>query len=109
MVKEGVPVHAMKEYRGIRGLAPLSLNFGTTWWAVIFHAPAALPPRKTPVTYRIGHWVGPWDDMEHLEKKKKNFSLSESEPWIVQPHTLVIIPLRYLVECLSLQFASTRM
>ena len=50
-VKGEVPVHAMKTYRGSRGIAPLILNLGTSCKVNgEHHAPAALPSGRNPDT-----------------------------------------------------------
>ena len=46
---EVVRVHAMKAYRGIRGIDPLILNLGTRWRSVVrFTSRPFYPPSPTP-------------------------------------------------------------
>jgi len=56
-LSKGVPVRAMKVYRGNEGTASRILNIGTRCrWAVNFHAPAALP-RERP-RYPLNRGLG---------------------------------------------------
>ena len=57
------PFHAMKAYRGSRGIAQLSLNLGIRLrWVDNF--------RKYPGTFSVRGWVGPEANLDVLEKRK---------------------------------------
>ena len=45
-VRKGVPDHAVKAYRGTRGVAPVILNLGARWKWVFSIAPLPLYPRE---------------------------------------------------------------
>jgi hypothetical protein len=62
-----VPVHALKAYRGSRGMAPLILNLGCRRRLV---APAALSPEKNLGKQWKGRWVDPRTGLDNLEKIK---------------------------------------
>jgi hypothetical protein len=50
------------------------------------HAPAALPPEKTPRTHWIGGWMDPRSSLDDLEKRKFLTPLGlNSDPSVVQP------------------------
>lgn len=58
----------MKVYRGIEGIAPLTVNFDIRWgkwsasWAAYF----------TPGTHCTGFWKGPVTGVDDLGRKEKN-------------------------------------
>jgi hypothetical protein len=47
------------------------------------HAPAALPPRKSPGTHWIGGWVGPRSSLE-LQSKEKSFAPAGNQTPTIQ-------------------------
>jgi hypothetical protein len=43
------------------------------------HTPAASPPRKSPISYRLGSWVGPMKRYGHCEGEKNLLHLLRLE------------------------------
>jgi hypothetical protein len=83
------------QVRNSRGIAPLILNL-STWLKSLFrhHALAALPRKKDSGTHWTGGWRGPGTGLNVL-KKKKNLTLLEFEPRIVQHVVLSLYWLSY--------------
>ena len=81
-IKTFVPVHAIRVYRGSRGLVPLSLKLGTTCGSTSF--PGRFASRKQPrcaVNTRLGGSQRQWG---YFGKKKNFLPLREFEnhsPW----------------------------
>jgi len=47
-------------YRGISGVAPLTVNLDTEWsWVIKLTLPAALLPGEKIANHKIGGWVCP--------------------------------------------------
>ena len=81
-----VIVHTIKPYRESRGMAPLILHIGTTWWWVVnFMSRSLLPPEKSPCAHWIGGWVGRWAGLDALEKTKTSWLLQYSNPGLPSP------------------------
>ena len=64
-----VRLRTMKPRRDSRGIAPLTLNFGTIWSGQL-HAPAALLPGNEAGTHSVGGQVEPKVSLDVLEKRK---------------------------------------
>jgi hypothetical protein len=69
-VKINFPVHDMKGYRELGGLAPLILSFGARWRRVVNCTTLPLYFQKDTVTYGIGSWVDHRASLEFVVKKK---------------------------------------
>ena len=65
------PVHTMKAYMGNRGIAPLILNYGTSW-------------RKGPRYPMNGRLGGPQSRSGNFRGEKSLLILTEFEPQAVQ-------------------------
>jgi hypothetical protein len=68
-VRKGVPDHAVKAYRGTRGVAPLILKLGARWKWVFTIAPLPLYPREkirpVPIEEEAG-WSGVFGEQRNL-------------------------------------------
>jgi len=75
----------MKAYSKSGAVPPVILNLGNSGQP---HTPSALPRRMSLHYPLLGGWVDCRASMDILEKRKLRVllvSLSEFEPWIVQP------------------------
>jgi hypothetical protein len=70
----------MNAQTGSRGIAFLFFNHGARWsWMINIHAPAALPPRKRPVTHYTGGWVEPRAGPDGCEKPRPRGEMNDTK------------------------------
>jgi len=80
-----VPLHTMKAYGGIRGIAPLILDLSTTWRFVVQFTPWPLYPRnilRRPLNRRLS---GPQRGFGQFWRKENLLFLPVFEPPTDQP------------------------
>jgi hypothetical protein len=87
---KAVPVHAVKAYRGTRGIAPLILNLGTRWRWVVNFTPRPLYPRKiNPVRTEEEAGLAP----EPAYTVVDSITGSSTPQLVAMPTTLYLFPI----------------
>ena len=80
-----VSAHAVKAYRGRKGVAPHILNLGIRWRWVVKITPLPLCTQEITSTHWIRCWLGPRSGLDDLEEREITYGCWNFKTQIVHP------------------------
>lgn len=90
-----MPLHVLKEYKMIRGIASLILNMSARWRWVFNAHPGCFMPRKQYQYLLNKRLYGLWSQSGHLWEEKSLLPLSGFVPYTIQPVAYSVYRLSY--------------